>query len=383
MPSTQRGSVDKVGGRWRARWYDEQGCRHARGGFPTKSAARDWLAGKVDEVSALRRGEAIPASERSQTVDSLLDVFIDKHGRTVDRATKAKLTAQLKHARSEFGDRHPDSLRRIELEDWREQLPAGSRHDVFRAFRQALSWAAARGLATRDASASIKNPKRKRHERRDVFPFESWTDVEQVAAELDRRYQAIPFVLVGTGLRPEELFGLHRADLDRQADVLHVRRRFTGGELKAGGKTPGSVRAVPLRKVVLDAIDAMPPRIDTPILFPAPRGGYIDIERFRHREWMPAVRAVGLDHRRLYDCRHTFATWAIEGGVQLSHLAVIMGTSVVQIEDTYSRWLKRTDDQLRAILNTYDAREATAEEADVALPSQLVSGSELRPVALS
>jgi integrase len=264
---------------------------------------------------------------------------------------------QLRHARNEFGDHHPDGLRRIDIEDWREQLPAGSRSDVFRAFRQALSWAVARGLATRDATAGIKNPKRQRQQRREVHPFETWAEVEQVADELDPRYRAIPFVAVGCGLRPEELFGLHRADVDREAALLHIRRRFTSGQVKQGGKTPGSMRSVPLRKIVLAALDAVPRRIDTPVLFPAPRGGYIDIESFRHREWAPAVRAAGLEHRRLYDCRHTFATWSIESGVQLWHLATIMGTSIVQIEDTYARWLKRTDEQLRAAFDAYDARE--------------------------
>jgi hypothetical protein len=28
--------------------------------------------------------------------------------------------------------------------------------------------------------------------------------------------------------------------------------------------------------------------------------------------------------------------------------------SVVQIEDTYARWLKRTDDQLRSMFDAYD-----------------------------
>jgi integrase len=112
-----------------------------------------------------------------------------------------------------------------------------------------------------------------------------------------------------------------------------------------------------MRKVVLEVLDDVPRRSDTPVLFPAPRGGYIDNERFRHREWTPAVRAAGLEHRRLYDCRHTFATWAIESGVQLWHLAQMMGMSVVQIEDTYARWLTRTDEQLRAAFDAYD--EAT------------------------
>jgi integrase len=359
MAKRQAGSVVKRGKRnYGARYYDENGTRRYQGGFETQTAAESWLRTKVDDVLALRRGDVLPTRDRPQTIDTLLDTFEEKHGRTVDPATERKLKTQLRKARSEFGDCHPDTLRRIELEDWRESLPPGSRPDVFRAFRRALAWGLERGLAERDATAGIRNPKRKRHERRDVTPFESWVAVRAVSAELDGRYRSIPLVAAGTGLRPEEWIGLHRADVDREARVLHVRRRFSGGELKEGGKTPGSVRTVPLRQVVLEALDAMAPRIDTPILFAAPRGGYIDLEKFRHREWAPALRAAGIPHRRVYDMRHTFATWAIESGVQLPYLATIMGTSVRELEDTYFRWLGRTDAQLLQVFDGYDAARA-------------------------
>ncbi len=36
-------------------------------------------------------------------------------------------------------------------------------------------------------------------------------------------------------------------------------------------------------------------------------------------------------------------------------LARVMGTSVSELEDTYVRWLARTDDQVRTTLDTYDA----------------------------
>jgi integrase len=151
---------------------------------------------------------------------------------------------------------------------------------------------------------------------------------ELVAGEL--RYPALAIVGVGRGLRPEELFALHRSDVDRSERLLWVRRRFTGGVLKEGGKTDGSVRTVPLRQRVLEALDAMPKRIDTPILFPAARGGYIDVEKFRQQ------------------------------GVHLWHLATVMGTSVVQLQDTYARWLKRTDDQRRAAFDAYDSPTTAA-----------------------
>jgi hypothetical protein len=63
----------------------------------------------------------------------------------------------------------------------------------------------------------------------------------------------------------------------------------------------------------------------------------------------------GLNRRLKRRRAALWATRAIEGGVQLWHLATIMGTSVVQLEDTYARWLKRTDEQLRATFDAYDA----------------------------
>jgi integrase len=366
MPARQRGSAVKLpSGRWRARWYeggghDNQGrklplVRHSRGGFETKTAALDYLQTKADEVSALRRGDLIPTSHRPQTIDQLLDTFQERHGATIDPATLRTLKARLKHARDRFGDQHPDSLNRLELEDWRATLSPGVRHYAFRSFRQALTWAHARGLTEREPSAGIRNPKRKRHERKQIVPFETWDELEAVAGELDDRYAAIPIFATGTGLRPEEWIALDRGDVDRQNRLVRVCKRFSGGELKQGTKTVPE-RFVPLRQRVLDALDAMPTRIDTKILFPAPRGGYIDLEKFRHREWTPAVRSAGIDHRTIYSMRHTFATWAIEdGSIPLPQLATIMGTSIRELEDTYHRWLRRTDERLLAALDAYDA----------------------------
>jgi hypothetical protein len=79
-------------------------------------------------------------------------------------------------------------------------------------------------------------------------------------------------------------------------------------------------------------------------------------EKRRGSEWTPALRAAGVDHRRVNDMRHTFATWAIEeGSAHLWQLAKIMGTSVAQLEDTYARWLRRTDERLVAAFDAYDA----------------------------
>lgn len=56
----------------------------------------------------------------------------------------------------------------------------------------------------------------------------------------------------------------------------------------------------------------------------------------------------------MYDCRHTFASWAIAGGVQLFYLARIMGTSVAQIDATYGHLLRDSEKYLRGLLDAYD-----------------------------
>jgi integrase len=185
-------------------------------------------------------------------------------------------------------------------------------------------------------------------------PFDSWEQVEAICDEMDPRFAAIPIVLVGTRLRPEELFALERRDLDLEAGVLSIERVYSQGVLKDCKKSSRQRRRVPLRQRVAEALRGLPPRLDTPLLFPAARGGHVDGEKFRYREWTPALRAAGIEHRRVYDCRHTFASWAIAGGVQLFYLARIMGTSIAQIDATYGHLLPDSEDYLRGLLDEYD-----------------------------
>jgi integrase len=63
-------------------------------------------------------------------------------------------------------------------------------------------------------------------------------------------------------------------------------------------------------------------------VFPGPRGNHINLRNFRSREWHPALDAAGVEPRRIYDLRSTFASQALAAGVSVFELARIMGTSV-------------------------------------------------------
>jgi integrase len=153
-------------------------------------------------------------------------------------------------------------------------------------------------------------------------------------------------------MRPEEFFALHRSDIDRDRMRIHVHRRYTRGVVKDGCKTE-TARFVPFGRKVLAALNSMPIRIDTPILFPAPRGGYVDLCKFRHMEWAPALKAADIPHRRIYDLRHTYASWSLAADVPVAKLAKMMGTSIGQIEDTYHGFLRDDEERYGAALDTF------------------------------
>lgn len=95
------------------------------------------------------------------------------------------------------------------------------------------------------------------------------------------------------------------------------------------------MRAVPQQAIALEAHDDLP-RSESPLLFPAPRGGYIDLGNFRKRYWKPAQVAAGIDPiRRPYDLRHTYATFALRAGISIFDLSRFMGASLAMIDLHY------------------------------------------------
>jgi integrase len=90
--------------------------------------------------------------------------------------------------------------------------------------------------------------------RKEQHPFESWTELEALAAAIGPRYGPMILFAAATGLRPAEWIALEKRDVDREERVVFVRRSFTRGELKIP-KTEVSTRAVRLQALALDALD--------------------------------------------------------------------------------------------------------------------------------
>lgn len=97
------------------------------------------------------------------------------------------------------------------------------------------------------------------------------------------------------------------------------------------------------------------------MLFPALRGGLLNLDIFRRREWRDAITSAGAAKpARIYDLRSTFASRALAAGVSVFQLTRIMGTSVKMIERHYCAMLDGSGAKIASRLDQLDATDAEA-----------------------
>jgi integrase len=84
-----------------------------------------------------------------------------------------------------------------------------------------------------------------------------------------------------------------------------------------------------------------------------------DLHNFRNREWKPAQLAAGLEPpRRIYDLRHTFATFALRAGISTFDLSRYMGASLTMIDRHYGHLARDGREHAIRLLDETAAKQA-------------------------
>jgi len=370
MPAIQRGQAYPLGRRrWGLRYYDESGVRRRKSPFRSKSAALEHYR---DVIEPRLRGEPEPLPEL--TFAELVPLYLERHAAGVRPRTIETLRKRLAHQREldageqcrcascAFGNVPLRDLERMsgEIASWRAKLPARSSYGTMQALRQTLGAAVRWGYMARNpAKLAGRNPQPPPRPIR-VYTYD---ELEAIAAELSPHDRPLPAFAAATGLRPEEWAVLERSDVDRRVATLRVRRTISAGDIVELAKTSRSRREVPLSDGALAALDELPPRLDSPYLFGARRGGPFDLHNFRRREWAPAIEASGVTRpARLYDLRCTFASNSLAAGVTMFELARLMGTSVAMIERHYGTLLGGAGADIARRLSAFEAEQGRARD---------------------
>ena len=133
---------------------------------------------------------------------------------------------------------------------------------------------------------------------------------------------------LATGLRRGELLGLKWEDIDRERGDLRVRRQIARIDGKIGEtplKTKNAYRTLPLAKDTIDVLNQQKKKVgSSPWVFPSASGGPMSPDSVLHMLHRVLKRA-GLPKLRFHDLRHTFATLALQNGVDIKTVSGMLG----------------------------------------------------------
>lgn len=210
-------------------------------------------------------------------------------------------------------------------------------------------------LTDRYEMDKLKRPKAKEK------PIECFTPTEQKQIEQavmsDKREKMKGIVLcLYTGLRIGELLALEWSDIDFSKAELTVSKTCHDGKNKDGvfcritdtPKTSHSRRVIPLPKQILPFLREMKKHSTSQFVVSGEKDAILSVRSYQ-RSFELIQKKLGIPRRGFHALRHTFATRAIECGMDIKSLSEILGHKNPMI--TLNRYVHSLMDHKRAMMD--------------------------------
>ncbi|MFE6425802.1 MULTISPECIES: tyrosine-type recombinase/integrase [Streptomyces] len=366
------GAIRKLpSGRYQARYPGPDGVmRPAPFTFETTADADDWLAEKQTEI---RRGEW-----RDPVAGAVsFRVYAEKW---VEERELAPLTQDLyrylldKHLFA-FADLDLDEITAPRVREWRaERLRLTGAKTItakaYRLLKAIMETAVDDELITRNPCRIKGAGKEKAAERR----IATVAQVDALADAVGMRWRLMVYLGAYGPLRPEELAGLRRQDVD--LDHLRLRVRLAEPERMNGRRVQGDTKSeAGTRTVILPAflrrelrwhLESYAEPGPDGLLFVGEKGAPFRRSTFG-RKWRKARDVVGMPEGfRFYDLRHIGHTLSTRSGATLKDTMVRAGQSSEKAALIYQQSDEERQEEVAAGLDATvrEARAAAAREAD-------------------
>jgi integrase len=190
-----------------------------------------------------------------------------------------------------------------------------------------------------------------------------WESLSRLAAALvDRSADGYPgwgdvvVFAACTAARIGEIAGVRARDIDRASWTVRRQTTPSPGGLADKGTKGKRARVVPLileiRELVADRLDQAASPDSR--LFVGPRGGRISTAVLRDAtHWDEVVTALGYEHLRRHDLRHTGLTWMADAGVPVHVLRKIAGHGSLTTTQRYLHPDRRSIDAAGTALSAH------------------------------
>ena len=236
--------------------------------------------------------------------------------------------------------------------------------------RSALEKAVQDGLIRTNPASGCKLPPKKAREMQVLNRDELQRLLIQAREE---GYYELFLLELATGLRLGELMALQWDDLSFKTGVLTINKQVyevKGQLILNQPKTKASIRKLVLPRALLAVLKEYKKTVDSRWMFPSP----VKEDRpltpgMAERRLRLILHHAGCRHIRFHDLRHTFATLALENGMDVKTLSAMLGH--VSAATTLDIYTHITDDMQRAAAANIDWGIGKAEpQAGALTPEQ-------------
>lgn len=357
--------------RWRGLYRDRAGRKRTAPGGPFTRESEAKRAAAIAEDEARRRPGQVDAKAGRQSWGAWCDAWWPR--RKVEPGTLARDQSRRDaHLEPRWGAVRLDTIGHGDVQDWVDELAASglAPSTVARCYHllsASMKAAVQAGRLAASPCTSIELPRQPPADER----YLTWAEVEAVTHFLDDRDALLVWFLVGTGARWGEAVGAHLHRLDLAARRLDVHECWDQKTREVKPYPKGRAkRSVPLPVWLVDRLAEHVARLPAAsscgathrrgsrcrsgLIIPG-RGTVIDYDSWRRTRWAPALARAGVRDATIHDCRHTYASWMVQGGMTIEALSELLGHSSIVVTQRYSHFAETQWTKAREILDGMSA----------------------------